>query len=79
MGLVVIRLKVSSSESDESCCLPSIASMLITEYMLSLSDMNLAAEIKGIHDQVKELRSSNQALQAIPVIEHHKKGEVTQV
>ncbi|WMV22761.1 hypothetical protein MTR67_016146 [Solanum verrucosum] len=39
---------------------------------------NLAAEIKGINDQVKELRSSNQALQATPVIEHHRREEVTQ-
>uniref|UniRef100_M1CJT1 NRC1 n=1 Tax=Solanum tuberosum TaxID=4113 RepID=M1CJT1_SOLTU len=39
---------------------------------------NLAAEIKGINDQVKELRSSNQALQATPVLELPKKGEVTQ-
>ncbi|KAG5608207.1 hypothetical protein H5410_019488 [Solanum commersonii] len=39
---------------------------------------NLAAEIKGIHDQVKELRSSNHALQVTPIIELPKKGEVTQ-
>ncbi|XP_006367034.1 probable disease resistance RPP8-like protein 2 [Solanum tuberosum] len=39
---------------------------------------NLAAEIKGINDQVKELRSSNQALQATHVIELPKRGEVTQ-
>ncbi|KAH0756824.1 hypothetical protein KY290_020317 [Solanum tuberosum] len=39
---------------------------------------NLAAEIKEIHDQVKELRKNNQALQATPVIELPKKGEVTQ-
>ncbi|KAH0756828.1 hypothetical protein KY290_020321 [Solanum tuberosum] len=41
-------------------------------------DKNLAAEIKGIHDQVKELRSSNQALQATPVLELPKKVKVTQ-
>ncbi|WMV22764.1 hypothetical protein MTR67_016149 [Solanum verrucosum] len=39
---------------------------------------NLAAEIKGINDQVKELRKNNQALQATPVLDLPKKGEVTQ-
>lgn len=41
---------------------------------------NLAAEVKGIHDQVKELRLNNQALQARPTLELPKKGssETTQ-